>query len=562
MYLRTTKRKNGNGTTVEYFHLAHNERHPITKAPTPKIIHNFGRADQLDKNVLERLCRSIAKVCGLQFNETPSKVASDDLPVEFPANLKQIISLEFGPVLVVEEFWNRLGLGELLKKICCEKNLKAVYERAIFAMVANRLSHPESKLGLWERWLEKVYLPSCREIKCDHLYESMDMLQKFHAEIEKAVFQNTANLLNLEVDLIFYDTTNASFAIDEEDDDTDDESGLRKRGLGKTGVFEIQVVIALAVTREGIPVRCWVFPGNTADTATVAKVKADLRDWKLGRSLFVADAGMNSEENRRELARGCGKYLLASRMGGNKEVRDAVLARRGRYKKIEDNLFAKEVWVGEGECRRRYILCFNPREADRQKSHRQEVLIHLENEFSQHPDHLAAQQWAIEILASKRSKRYLSIVDGLVKIDRKKASAQERYDGKWVIQTNDDTIEVEDAACGYKNLMTIEGCFRSLKSAQIHLRPMHHRLAERIESHIRICVLALLIERVVELTTKETWQKMLATLQTLQATRFEAVNHGFYRLNDISPDLKSLLKTLKIQLPKQVIEVFPLEKQP
>ncbi|MBI1910892.1 MAG: transposase, partial [Deltaproteobacteria bacterium] len=137
---------------------------------------------------------------------------------------------------------------------------------------------------------------------------------------------------------------------------------------------------------------------------------------------------------------------------------------------------------------------------------------------------------------------------------------QKRYDGKWVVQTNDDTIEVDDAACGYKNLMTIEGCFRSLKSVQIQLQPMYHRLPERIEAHIRICVSALLIERIVEIKTGETWQSLLTILKTLQATRYEAEKHGFFRLNDISPDLKSLLKNLKVSLPKQVIEVFPIKK--
>lgn len=560
MYLRTSKRKNNDGTIVEYFHLAHNERHPVTKAPTPKIIHNFGRADQLDKNVLERLCRSIAKACGLQFSETPNKAPKEDLPIEFPAGLKQRVSLEFGTVPVIDDFWNRLGLGDLLKKMCQEKKLNQIYERAVFAMVANRLSQPESKLGLWERWLETVYLPSCREIKKDHLYEAMDMFQQFHAEIEKAIFHQTANLLNLEVDLIFYDTTTASFAIDDEDEELDTIEGLRKRGHGKSGLFEIQVVVALAVTREGIPVRCWVFPGNTADVATVEKIKDDLRDWKLGRALFVADAGMNSEDNRTKLARGCGKYLLASRLSGNAEVRDEVLAGRGRFKKIEDNLFAKEVWVGDGERRRRYILCFNPREADRQESHRQEVLNKLEAAFQEHSDHRITQKWAIELLASKRNKRYLTIVDGVVKIAPKKVREQKRYDGKWVVQTNDDTIEVDDAACGYKNLMTIEGCFRSLKSVQIQLQPMYHRLPERIEAHIRICVSALLIERIVEIKTGETWQSLLTILKTLQATRYEAEKHGFFRLNDISPDLKSLLKNLKVSLPKQVIEVFPIKK--
>ncbi len=85
-------------------------------------------------------------------------------------------------------------------------------------------------------------------------------------------------------------------------------------GKPKEGGWAVQVVVALAVTREGLPVRCWVFPGKTTDVTTVEQIKADLRGWKLSRALFVADAGMNSKENRAELGRACGKYLLATRL--------------------------------------------------------------------------------------------------------------------------------------------------------------------------------------------------------------------------------------------------------
>jgi len=88
-------------------------------------------------------------------------------------------------------------------------------------MCANRLCEPESKLGVWDRWLSKVYLPSCDGLKLRQMYEAMDLLYDNAAEIEKDVFFHTANLFNLTVDLIFYDTTTASFSIDYEDNDVD-----------------------------------------------------------------------------------------------------------------------------------------------------------------------------------------------------------------------------------------------------------------------------------------------------------------------------------------------------
>lgn len=142
-------------------------------------------------------------------------------------------------------------------------------------------------------------------------------------------------------------------------------------------------------------------------------------------------------------------------------------------------------------------------EADRQSKHRAQVVELLEYELSRHKDRTASAQWAIELLASKRFKRYLSVTKAnRLRIDRAKIKQAAKYDGKWVIETNDDTISMEDAACGYKGLMVIERCFRSLKKRQIKMTPMYHWAPRRIEAHVRLCVLALLIERVAELSCK------------------------------------------------------------
>ena len=300
MYLRTTQRKNKDGSIVAYYQLAHNERDPVTRKPVAKIIHNFGRTDQLDRQQLVRLCRSIARVCGL----TVIDPADDQQPlplsgVGLPDDLKLKKTVSFGPVLAVEALWKRLGIEDTIQTIARKKRLNPVYERALFAMCANRLCAPESKLGVWDRWLQTVYLPSCSGLKLRQMYEAMDLLYENAAAIEKDVFFNTADLFNLTVDLIFYDTTTASFSIDMEDYDPEDEAGnFRKFGHAKEGFWSPRVLVALAVTREGLPVRCWVFPGNTTDVDTVERVRSDLKGWKLDRALFVADAPrMNLTEN-------------------------------------------------------------------------------------------------------------------------------------------------------------------------------------------------------------------------------------------------------------------------
>ena len=458
--------------------------------------------------------------------------------------------------MAIESLWDRIGLRKTFEKVAAVNNLPQEYERALLAMTANRLCSPESKLGVWDRWLETVYLPSCDGLKLRHMYEAMDLLYQHAAEVEETVFFHTANLFNLEVDLIFYDTTTASFTTDYEDDPTDADVSLRQFGHSKEGTWSTQVVVALAVTREGIPVRSWVLPGNTSDVSTVEQVRADLRGWNLGRALFVADSGMNSEDNRSELAKACGKYLLACRMANIADIKRDVLSKRGRFTEFRDNLHAKEVIVGDGERRKRYILCYNPKEAKRQCTHREEVVALLEREMASHKDRKATNQWAIELLASRRYKRYLRVTKaGLIRIDRGAIREAAKYDGKWVLETNDDTISLEDAALGYKGLMVIERCFRSLKRTQIKVTPMYHWLSRRIEAHVKICVLSLMIERIAERTCKMPWHEIRRELERLQVTKLFDLNHSVYLRNEIPSQTSNILNKLSIKTPSQLIRL-------
>jgi hypothetical protein len=559
MYLRTTRRKNRDGSVVEYYQLAHNVRHAETGQPVAEIIHNFGRSDELDRDDLVRLCRSIARVCGVEVRDplsedTPTSISEQ--PKALPEDVRLVGTLDFGVPFVVEALWERLKLGPTLRKVMEESGGNPLHERALLAMTANRLCEPESKLGVWDRWLKSVYMPSCDSLKLYQMYEALDLLHWNVEEVENAIFFHTANLFNLVVDVIFYDTTTASFSIDEADEDTDAGPGFRNYGHSKDGTWSPQIVVALAVTREGLPVRSWVFPGNTSDVDTVKKVREDLRGWKLGRALFVADSGMNSSTNRDELAKACGKYLLATRVGSISEIKEEVLTRPGRFRKIAENLQAKEVTVGDGVLRRRYILCFNPREAERQRQHRQQVVKELEEELSSHQDHQATARWAIDLLASGRYKRYLTIdKQGRIRLDREAIGQASKFDGKWVLQTNDDTITVEDAAAGYKGLLVIERAFRTLKSTRIKMEPMYHWLPKRIEAHVKLCVFSLLIERVAELKCKQPWPYIRRTLSTLQATEFHTPKNQFFQRNEPSAELVRTLKSLEIPMPKAVLDI-------
>ena len=133
-------------------------------------------------------------------------------------------------------------------------------------------------------------------------------------------------------------------------------------------------------------------------------------------------------------------------------------------------------------------------------------------------------------MASRKYKKYLTITTDkdTVRIDRKAIRAAAKYDGKWVLETNDEKISVEDAAHGYRVLMVIERCFRSLKRTQIRMIQMYHWLPHRIEAHVKICVLSLLIERAVEIKCGKPWSRIRSILSKVQATEFETPGHVFF----------------------------------
>jgi transposase len=152
---------------------------------------------------------------------------------------------------------------------------------------------------------ERVAIPGLAELSDDQCYRARDWLLEIEAELAEQVYWSVANLLNLEVDLLFFDTTSTYFETDEADAPTDAApAGFRTFGHSKDHRSDLpQVVIGLAVTREGIPIRVWTLPGNTADQALIRQVKDDLRAWKLGRVVWVTDRGFASARNRRYLQR-------------------------------------------------------------------------------------------------------------------------------------------------------------------------------------------------------------------------------------------------------------------
>src|SRR5215213_7299247 len=272
MYLRTTQRRNKDGSVVRYYALAENVRHPGKGYVEARVVHNFGRADRLDRAALERLVASIRRVLAGGAGGPVVPAAAADIAIE--------ASFGLGVVHVAKALWAKLGIGEVIQARLDARQLQAPHATALLAMVAQRLDRPGSKLACRERWLDRVWLPEARD-------RALDVLAEHGDAVEQAVFWRAADLFKLDVDLVFYDATTAWFECDEEDVAGHEWRGLtfeplRKRGHSKEGRDnDPQVVIALVVTRDGVPVRSWVFPGNTPDVTTVQRIKDDLRTMRM-----------------------------------------------------------------------------------------------------------------------------------------------------------------------------------------------------------------------------------------------------------------------------------------
>lgn len=544
MYLRRSTQKRADGSELSHLQIAESVWDPIRKRSRPRIIYNCGRAED-EKTVerLRRLARSILKRC------SPEELVAAD-----PA-MQVVDTWPYGDVYVLEELWRRTGLPDLIGKLVAGRRFDFPVERALFAMVAHRALAPASKLHCWERWLaDEVHIEGCEGLGLQHLYRAMDFLDAHREELEEGLYYRMARLFNLDVELIFYDTTSVHFEIEGEDE----RGGLaRRRGHSKNGRGDTaQLVVGLAVTREGFPVRHWVFPGNTVDVSTVAQVKRELRGWKLGRCVFVGDAGMVSKENLRALGRGGGRYIVCMPVHRGGKVDREVLSRRGRYREVGPNLRVKEVVLGEGERRERYAVCHNPREARRQRRHRAEVLAALEAELASLPAKGEGHTKRVCALrSSRRYRRYLRQTrGGALRINRSGVRAAERLDGKFVVHTNDDTLSAEDMALGYRQLQRVEQAWRQMKSG-LGLRPVHHRVARRIRAHVALTVLALLLERMAEHGAEDTWRNIGHALRGIKLVKIRGAQGMLWQVTRPRPTASKLLKGMKIEAPKPILRL-------
>jgi len=407
-------------------------------------------------------------------------------------------------------------------------------------------------------------------VEVQQLYRAMDFLLDAKADIEKEVFRSVSHLFNLEVDLVFVDTTSTYFEIEEPDEDSVNEEtgeaipGLRKRSRhSKDKRPDLpQAVIGFAVTRDGIPVKSWVWPGNTVDVSVVDEIKRDLNDWQLSRMVLVMDTGFNSEANRRTLQGAGSHFIIGEKMRQTNKQAMEALKRAGRYQAITPTIKAKEVIVNEGSvAAERFIIVVNEKEAQRDAAKRNDIVSETERRITELGD-LAGEEHTkrvCELIADKTFGRYVrEQKNGQLKLDKGKIASEAKLDGKYLIRTSDPHLSVEDVVLGYKQLFEIERVNRDLKHT-IDVRPVYHRREDRIKAHVLLCWLALLLIRVAENESQESWHCLKKIFRSLQAADHATPQGTITQTNKLTAEQKRVLDAINVKPPKRFLHM-PTQK--
>ncbi len=489
-------------------------------------------------------------------------------------------SRPYGGAYVLDQLWHRLGIAKILAGLASSGRGRprdaAAAERVLFGLVANRALAPSSKLAAAEWMSRDVHIDGLGEVTDDACYRAMDWLHAVRGELEKQVYFQVADLLNLEVDLLFFDTTSTYFELEDADEeaardwrgektagDADDAdphktAGFRTHGKSKDSRDDLpQIVIGMAVTRAGDPgpgvVLAREHRGLGADPAGQDRhAGLGARQGHLGRRprvLLRREPPVPAARRRRVHHRGEAPHRVPARQGGAVPARPLPAGRR------------EHAGQGSPACPTPPTgssICYNPDAADRDAAIRAELISQARGDSSPGPTQLTATKRAElrgKISTMPGLNRFLRVTPGgLLRTDKAKAKAEENLDGKYLLRCADPQLTAEDIAVGYKQLLEVERGWRDMKSV-LDLRPVYHRLEERIRAHVLLCWLALLLVRVAENTTGQTWPVMRRELDRIHLGTFTGPAGTFRQRTELTKPARDLLAKLTIEPPRAIHEL-------
>jgi transposase len=439
--------------------------------------------------------RTLANLSTLPLEqiELLSRVLQGETLVPAGDAFRMIRSLPHGHVQAVLAMLRRLGLESLISsRPCRERDL-------VVAMIAQRVLYPSSKLAatrLWETTTLAEEL-GVGDTDVDELYAALDWLLQRQKRIENKLAKRHLT----EGTRVLYDVSSSSYF--------GHTCLLARLGHNRDGRRDLPCIVYGVLTdAEGRPISVEVYSGNTGDPTTVPDQVEKLRGrFGLKRVILVGDRGMLTQAQINKLRERPGLgWLSALRPEAIRKLIEKGCLERSLFD--ERNLaeitspdFPKE----------RLVACFNPLLEERRRRKRESLLLATEKQFARIAAEVARRRKKpltkaeIGVKTGKVLNKYkvgkhftLTIEDGRFSWQRKQAEIKEEaaLDGIYVIRSSEPAkdLSAEDAVRKYKRLADVEQAFRTLKGLELLVRPIHHRVDDRVRAHLFVCLLAYYVQ--------------------------------------------------------------------
>jgi transposase len=492
MFARVKRIKTSAGKIREYLLIVENKR--ISGKVRQRIVTNLGRIELLkETNIADILIAELKDYAKTNKLMDMAKTSCD-------------WSKEYGIILVLRRLWEIIGLDEVFKQYLKKYKYRSNLSECILSLAISRLISPGSEHHT-STWLKAVYEPKWENLQLQHFYRALDFIYYHKQDLEKDLFFKAANLFNQELDLVMFDTTSLKYWGEGED------IALLQYGYSKEKRGDLkQLIIGILMTKDGLPVGCEIFPGNTSDLKSFLYIIKKLREeYKIGKLIWVADRGMVSTDNISKLNELKQEYILGIKMRQfNQEKKDKFLSLDGMFP-VRDDLYVKEIIVpNEG----RYIICYNPKEAEIERKKREFFQQVLEKKIEKS----TTKEWIIK----NGYRKYIDITKGEIELNYKRLRAEGQFDGKWVLLTN-SKLESRQVALYYKDLWQIEASFRDLKD-DLETSPIYHWTERRIVSHIFVSFLSLLLKitfnrRLKQIDKDASYQEVFDAVREIKAVK-------------------------------------------
>lgn len=392
-------------------------------------------------------------------------------------DLREEKRISNGVVDVFGKLYDELGFTSIIRNTRKNRQWNTILKACVLARVATPLSKRATSF-LLERDYD-IYIPY------EKLYDMMDHLFKQEKRVKKLIAQNTLDLFQQAVDILFFDVTTLYFESTEQDE-------LRDFGFSKDCKFkEVQVMLALVTTTDGHPVDYRLFPGNTYEGHTLIDMAKALKSqYQVNDILLVADRAMFNEANLTLMDKEGLQYIVAAKLKSmSKIMKTQILNNQGYRGEVICHQFH---WANEFEHKnRRLIVSYSSKRAKKDAADRHRLVERLLKKVND------GKLKIKELIPNYGTKKYLQITGGEARVNEAKISEDAQWDGLHGVVTNCKTKQAGEILSRYRQLWQIEESFRVNKH-NLKMRPIYHWRPNRIRAHISICFIAYSMIRHVE----------------------------------------------------------------